>query len=278
MIPVFSAMFAAVLVYGAAVKPHTHVLAQIPERIPLQAAGAAGENAAPTPRQIQQPRAAELRLAQAAAVNPQAAEAGLAPSPELATGFVQSIGDKATILAAGFGRAGDAQARDAIRDLIRRDFDLDRIGLFAIGPAWDRATAAQQREYRSLFAAWAIGNYARILDYLPRARFSVLGAEPGGENGTLVRTRMEWPGYGSVDFGLLVSEFEGRPIVTDVIIDRDVSLDRVRREDFASVIRHYGIDGLIADLKQRVDSEWAKNRPAFVENGLEFSAPAGSIR
>jgi phospholipid transport system substrate-binding protein len=278
MIPVLSVIFAAVLVYGTAVKTHPHILGQILAQISVQAADAASENVAPTPREIQKPLNDGLPLVRAAAVKPQASETVLAPSPERATGFVQSIGDKATILAAGFGHAGDAQARDGIRDLIRQDFDLDRIGLFAIGPAWERATSAQQQEYRKLFAAWAIGNYARILDYLPRAQFSVLGAEPAGENGTLVRTRMEWTGYGSVDFGLLVSDVRGRLIITDVIIDRDVSVDLVRREDFASVILHHGIDGLIADLKQRVDSDWDKYRPAFVENGLDLSGTVGSIR
>jgi len=274
IVAAFVVIVAMTMFYGAAVKTHPHILAQILAQIPVQAADAASEPAAPAPRHVQKPLTVEPPLAQAAAVKPQAEESVLAPTPERATNFVQSIGDKAALLAAGFGHADDAQARAEIRDLIRQDFDLDRIGLFAMGAAWQRATAAQQQEYHNLFASWAIGNYARIFDYLPRAKFSVLGAEPAGANGTLVRSRIEWPGLGSVDFGLLVSDINGRLFITDVIIDHDVSLDWVRRDDFASVIRNHGIDGLIADLKQRVNSDWDKYRPAFVERGLDFSAPA----
>ncbi len=307
MMPGFALIVAAVIVYGVAVKPRP-AFTPMQAQLPVRAASPVASRPAPPPfRQIQNPAVVKSPPAQAAA-KPQApasapslcqdATAGktsaacgagravaddapavapreLRPSPEQVSSFVQDMGDKAAMLVAGYGRSEAGQSRNEFRDLIRRDFDLERIGHFAFGPAWERATSAQQQEYQKLFAAWTVGNYARLLESNLGRKFTVLGAAPVAGDGTMVRTRIEWPGLGSADFGLLVSDAKGRMRITDVVIENDVSVDLLQREDFASVIRRHGIDGLIGDLRQRVNADEAEKRAAFAERDPGLAGPAG---
>jgi phospholipid transport system substrate-binding protein len=199
-------------------------------------------------------------------------------SPEQASSFIQYMGDHAEILLASYGGSEAGQSRNEFRDLINQDFDLEKIGSFAFGTAWKSATSAQQQEYQKLFAAWTIGKYTYLLGAAMGAKLTVLSAEPVAEDSTMVQTRIEWPGMGAVDFGLLVNDTKGQMKITDVIIERNVSMDLLQREDLSSVIRREGIDGLIGDLRQRVKSDEVENRSVFAARDHSFSQLSGSVR
>jgi phospholipid transport system substrate-binding protein len=172
-------------------------------------------------------------------------------SPARASAFVQELSGRAIALLAHYDDAVPTQLNGQFDDLIKRGFDLEAIGRFALGRAWQRATAQQQRDYQAVFAAWAIKTYTRRLTANKGGRLDVIDGKPFAETDALVRTKITLAGGMQVDADLRVRETEGRMKIVDVIME-GVSLAVTQRAEFGAVIEHQGLDGLIADLRGKV--------------------------
>lgn len=183
-----------------------------------------------------------LVLGAAPAVRAQPAQT----SPEKAAHFVHEFGGR---IVAVLGRSGatDADIRQEIEGLIRDSVDIETIGRSSLGPAWQRASETQQKDFQEHFAVWATRTYAERLGGNRGGNLSVL-AYAGTANDAYVRTRVARADGRASLMDLRVRESQGRMRIVDAEVD-GISMDMTQRDEFASVVRRQGIDALIANLK-----------------------------
>lgn len=181
-----------------------------------------------------------------------AAEAQPKTSPQEAEKFIQDIGTRAVALLAKYNDK-DPQHQEEFKALVRRGFDLELIGRFALGGAWRTASPQQQGEYQQLFATWVLNSYSRRLGAYRGETFSIQGSQPIADTDALVDTEIRRPDGAPLKAGWRVREIDGQLKIIDVMVE-GVSMALTQRQEFASVVQRQGLDGLIQELRTRVDN------------------------
>jgi phospholipid transport system substrate-binding protein len=83
-------------------------------------------------------------------------------SPEMAKEFIQKLGDEAVKVLSD--KSIPLSKREAdIRELLRKNFDLETIGRFVLSRYWRTATPDERSDYMSLFSEYVLRTYARRL-------------------------------------------------------------------------------------------------------------------
>jgi phospholipid transport system substrate-binding protein len=173
--------------------------------------------------------------------------------------FIQDLGDQ-TISVIADKSISQEQRTKKYEDLLRSAFDLQTIGHFVIGRAWNTATPEQQQEYMKLFEQLVIKIYGDRLNFYSGESFHVksvhqedkdivVGSEidhPGGAQPTLVDWRVRQNG--------------SKLAIVDVII-AGVSQSVTQRQEYSSIIQRDGgkIDGLLDVMRQRVQEPSSSN-------------------
>lgn len=187
-----------------------------------------------------------------------AAGAQVKTSPQQSEKFIQDIGSRAVALLAKYDDK-DPRHQDEFKTLVRQGFDLDLIGRFALGSAWRSASPEQQHEYQQLFATWVLDSYSRRLGAYKGETFNILGSQSIADTDALVDTEIRRPDGAPLKAGWRVREIGGQLKIIDVVVE-GVSMALTQRQEFASVVQRQGLDGLINELKVRVDN--LKKQPA----------------
>lgn len=150
-----------------------------------------------------------------------------------------------------------AEKRARFRTLLTRNFDLDTIGKFALGPYWRQATPAEQGQYLKLFKDMVVEVYTNRFQEYNGEKLQVESAKPvqGSPTDTLVTSYiMPTSGNGEkvrVDWRVRTKGNSMR--VVDVIVE-GVSMSVTQRSEFASVIQRGGgsISTLITHLQSQI--------------------------
>ena len=175
-----------------------------------------------------------------------------ATSPEAASKFVQDLGNRAVQLFSSYTPAEAAKNEAEFRQIFREGFDFQLIGRFVLGRFWHTATPQQQEEYRKLFEAWVLDTYTRRIGAYRGETFKITGAETIQDNDALVETEIVRNDAPPIKAGWRVRNVDGQMKIIDVMVE-GVSMALTQREEFASVIQNKGLDGLLAELKSRLD-------------------------
>ena len=171
-------------------------------------------------------------------------------SPEEAAKFVTALSSETlAILGAGDTSLGEREAR--VRELLGRTIDLPRIGRFALGTAWPKATAEQRQEYQNLFAEWVLRTYSRRLGGYSGESFKIVKAGPLGKQDAVVFTEIGRPSGPPLEAAWRVRGDANGYKILDVIV-QGVSMVATQRSEFASLVRRQGLEGLINSLRLQV--------------------------
>lgn len=175
-----------------------------------------------------------------------------AQAADPAVAFVRRFGDEAIGMLRDRSTA-EADRRQRFEGLVRGGFDLPLIAQLALGRYWRGATQAERDTYVDLFGRLVLDTYARRLDEYRDQRLRVVSAVPAGQD-RMVESWVEGGGEPlRVDWRVRQTP-EGDRIV-DVVI-AGVSMLVTQRSEFASVIeRSGGIQGLIDNLRRRLDPQ-----------------------
>ncbi len=187
-----------------------------------------------------------LALAVAARVRPLTAA-----TRGVASRFIGDLGDQAL----GALRAdGDSlDRREArFRDLLREGFDLPFIARFTLGKTWRRATPNQQSEFVEAFAAYVLRTYAMRFGGYAGETMTIVSERAAGDKDIVVQTRIDRPRGAPVDARWRVRTTGARLRIIDVMVE-GISMAVTQRDEFASVIRGHGLDGLIEILRARTN-------------------------
>ena len=168
-------------------------------------------------------------------------------APDDAARLVHKLGNQtiATLETPGL-TAGQREAR--FRGLLDQGFDLAFMGRFALGKYWRTATPAQQRAYLGLFGEYLVQTYATRLGGYTGGTMAITGARQASDKDVVVRTQIGATGSHAVVAEWRVRSGASGYRIIDITVE-GISLVMTHRAEFAAVIQHHGIDGLLAALR-----------------------------
>lgn len=147
--------------------------------------------------------------------------------------------------------ATDEQKFERLVDLLEGPIDLDLVGRLILGRYWRTASEEQRSEYIRLFRAYALDSLASKLHLYQGQEFEITSAKAVSERDALVTTRILSQDRPPLQVDWRLRATDGRLVAIDVIVE-NVSLIVTLRSEFGSVVERRGIDGLLAELRERV--------------------------
>ena len=137
--------------------------------------------------------------------------------------------------------------------LFNEYLDLDFIGRFVLGRYWKTATPKQRTDFINVYRELNIKTWSKRFDEFKGKTFVFNGTSPSSsENQIFVNSVVPMDQGAPAKVVWRVKETNGQFRVVDIIIE-NVSLAITARNEYTAYIRKSpnGIDGLIADLKQK---------------------------
>jgi phospholipid transport system substrate-binding protein len=184
--------------------------------------------------------------------------AATATSPEEAQRFIQKLGDEA-VKTLSDKSIPLSQREEKIRELLRKNFDLETIGRFVLSRYWRTATADQKSEYMSLFSEYVLKTYARRLGAYSNEKFKVTSSKPLGSRDAIVLTQITQQAAGQpITAGWRVRDTDNIYKIIDVMVE-GVSMAAAQRSEFDSIIQKQGLTGLIEILRAKVSAFSARS-------------------
>jgi phospholipid transport system substrate-binding protein len=166
--------------------------------------------------------------------------------------FVQSLGERAIALLSD-ATLSTAERKRVFRELLIDRFDMPSIGRLVMARYWRQMTAAQKDAFGPLFEDFVVTTYSRRLDAYSGEQLTLGHARKAGKKVTAVGSQVTRAQGQPVDVDWMLRRNDGRWYVIDVVIE-GVSMVISQRSEFATVISQQGgIDGLIENLRSRLD-------------------------
>ena len=182
------------------------------------------------------------------------------PVAQVAEIFVQSIGNDAV---------------QALRELIRRGFNIDLIGRFVLGKYARRASPQQLREYRRSYRDFFVNVSAKKFCLFRGDTFKVVSSQPVGKIDAMVEAQIDRATSQAVKIAWRVRLKDGHYKIIDLVVD-GVSLALSQREEFAAIVVNRGLDGLLEILREK--AKRANGKAAGLTGRQAGSAPMASMR
>ena len=165
---------------------------------------------------------------------------------DLGTQGIQSLGQTAS----------SAERIARLGRLFQQEFDINGIGLFALGSYRRVATPAEQQEFFRLYPEFTVRAFhARLNDYRG-APFRVIGRRTVGTE-IVVSSEILPTSGGRVQIDWYLTDNGGQYRVSDVTIG-GMSMRVALRDQFASWIENNGgrVNALLAVMRQQIAREW----------------------
>lgn len=171
--------------------------------------------------------------------------------PAQAAKFIETLsGETLTVLQAGDSTLEQREAH--VREILARSFDLQTIGRFVLGKAWNRASPEQRQEYQAVFAEFILRTYSRRLGGYAGEEFKIVEAKPLGKRDAVVITEISRPSGPPLEAGWRIRSGNNGLRILDLIVE-GVSLAVTQRSEFQTVVNSQGVDGLIESLRLKLD-------------------------
>jgi phospholipid transport system substrate-binding protein len=154
------------------------------------------------------------------------------------------------------GALWSAERIARLGSLFQQDFDVNGIGLFALGRYRSAATPAEQQEFFRLYPEFTVRAFNARLDDYRGAPFRITGQRAIG-NETVVSSEIQSTAGGRVQIDWYLADTSGQFRVTDVTIG-GMSMKVALRNQFASWIENNGgrFSALLAVLRQQIAQKW----------------------
>lgn len=165
--------------------------------------------------------------------------------------FVRKLGDE--VVAVLKDQSRDlASRREALRAVFLASFDSKAIARFVLGRYWRVATEAQKARYLSVFPTYVADIYAGQLSKYSGEEFVVLRERQIDTSRVYVDTEIRRPDRVPLKVDFRVHRTEDGFRTFDVFVE-GISLLITKRDEFATVIRRNGLDGLLTLLERRTE-------------------------
>jgi phospholipid transport system substrate-binding protein len=172
------------------------------------------------------------------------------PSAEQARELIQGVGNQVLEVLRD-SALSDEQKFERLVDLLDGPIDLDLVARLILGRHWRTASEAQRQEYLELFRGYALSFLASKLHLYRGQSYEILDAQVISERDALVTTRILGNKGPPLKVDWRLREQDSRLMAIDVVVE-GVSLIVTQRSEFGSVIERDGMEGLLAELRQRI--------------------------
>ena len=179
-----------------------------------------------------------------------------AASDEAAVAFVQGIGNDVIAILGDKANSTLAEREVAFRDVMAKGFDIPIVTRFVLGRHWRTATDEQRAQFSAVFLDFIARVYASRFDTYSYGgeQFTVRSAIADESGDTIVRSRVARPsGADPVELDFRVRSKDGRHRVVDLYVE-GISMLLTHRAEFSSVINRKGFDGLLSDIRARIEA------------------------
>ena len=167
-----------------------------------------------------------------------------------AAGFVDQLGQR-TIAALDRLGGDPAARRQAVSALLDETVDLALIARLCLGRHWRTAGKEQRTRYVDLFRANVLAVLSRRMSYYTGGeKFVVTASRPARDDAMVASEIIYATNDPPMKIGWRVRVTDGRPIIIDVLPE-GVSLVLTYRSEFDEVVARSGMDGLLAELRDR---------------------------
>jgi phospholipid transport system substrate-binding protein len=174
-----------------------------------------------------------------------------APAPDDARHLIETVGMQ--VLDILKQTSTHQEKFDQLVTLLDSSIDLDLVARLILARHWRAADEAQQTEYLKLFRAYALDSLASKLHIYNGQEFEITDSQVAGKKDAVVRTLIVSPDRPPLHVDWRIREHDdGRLIAIDVIVE-SVSLIVTQRSEFGAVVERRGIDGLLEELRRRID-------------------------
>lgn len=144
------------------------------------------------------------------------------------------------------------QRYQRLEPALQQAFDFQRMIEVATGPAWTRATPAEQEQLKQAFTRYSVATYASRFSEYTGQKFDIVDQRTGPRGLTLVDTIIVRPAGESVPITYVVTTESNPPRIVDVI-HKGVSEMAVRRSDYRSIVTSSGPQVLAQRLEQQAE-------------------------
>lgn len=178
--------------------------------------------------------------------------AGIAQTAQDGSGaFVRSLGDE-VIAVLNKPEKSRIWRRVQLRKIFLKSFDTTLIARFALGRYWRTATADQKAQYLEVFPDYVADVYAGQFSNYAGETFTVFRERRISDKKSIVNTKIQRPNGTTfeVDFRVRLGPDGFKNI--DVIVEH-ISLLVTKRDEFSSVVRREGMNGLLTRLRQQTE-------------------------
>ena len=177
-------------------------------------------------------------------------------SDDPAIAYVQGLGDDVIAILNDKANSTLAEREVAFRGVIARGFGIRTVSRFVLGRHWKSATDEQRAEFSSLFPDFIARVYASRFDSYSYGgeQFTVDSVIADESGDTIVRSQVARP-YGTdpVRLDFRVRSKDGNHRVVDLYVE-GISMLLTHRAEFSSVVNRKGIDGLLSDIRARIEA------------------------
>jgi phospholipid transport system substrate-binding protein len=165
--------------------------------------------------------------------------------------FIQELGMQ-TIGVLNRTGANEAARTSGMAQLLEKVVDFKAVARIVLGRSWQQASDTQRRDYVSLFRTYMLTTLAqRLGSYTGSEQFVVLGSRPAGDD-IMVTTRILYTDYPPLVIVWRVRSTQQSMTIVDVVVEQ-ISLVVTNRSEFDSIVRQRGIDGLLHEMRARVN-------------------------
>ena len=175
-----------------------------------------------------------------------------ADDPALA--FIRDLGNQAIAVLRDKANTTFEEREAAFRDVMVTGFDIPTVSRFVLGRHWKTASKQQRKEYRAIFVDFIVRVYASRFDSYGGELFTVRSVIDDESGDKIVRAQIVRPSGGEpidVDFRVRTKKEVSK--VIDVSVE-GISMLHTHRVEFSSVVNRKGMDGLLSDLRARVEA------------------------
>lgn len=150
----------------------------------------------------------------------------------------------------------DEQKEERFRKLARKSFDIPRISKLVLGVHWRKATPEQRDEFIAVFGEVNLRRFTPLFTRYSNQKFEVVKVRPHKSNPRLffVSSTISRPEGEPVAVEWRVSFKDNRYRILDVVAE-GVSMVLTLRKEYGSAVKGSGIDGLIAQLQDKINSD-----------------------
>jgi phospholipid transport system substrate-binding protein len=165
--------------------------------------------------------------------------------------FVQTMTENGLSFLSDTSLTKDQKAKK-FKHRLNSNFDIPRIGKFAVGRYWRKMTPAQQKEYQETFKEMLVNVYSSRFDEYQGQKITLSDTVSLSEKDTLVKSIISGGSNGAeIPVDWRIRHTNGKYRVIDVMV-AGVSMSVTQRSDFSAVIQRGGGDVavLINHLKE----------------------------